>query len=391
MNICLLNDSFPPTVDGVANAVVNYANILSSRGNSVSVATPAYPGVTDNYPYPVIRYRSFNTEKLAGYRAGIPFDKAAIDKISSLHPELLHVHCPVMSATMARLVRKKCGAPVILTYHTKFDLEIARVLKGAAIKSAARDLLVRNISACDEVWVVSSGAGDNLRQLGYEGSYTVMPNGVDLPRGRVSEEKAAALRRACGIPANVPMLLFVGRMVWYKGIRTILDALALMRSSGLDFRMVFVGDGSDRAEIENYAKSLGISDKTVFSGIVRDRGKLREYFCGADMFLFPSLCDTNGLVVREAASCALPSILIRNSAASEGITDGDTGFLCENSAESLKNVLMRAVYNRELCRTVGKNAQDKLYISWEDAVKFAEARYAAVIDAHRTSPEKGIG
>ena len=71
--IALLNDSFPPTIDGVANVVTNYARILHDDGYPVMVATPEYPGVTDDYPYPVLRYASVNTTRLVGYRAGYPF------------------------------------------------------------------------------------------------------------------------------------------------------------------------------------------------------------------------------------------------------------------------------------------------------------------------------
>ena len=57
-----MNDSFPPTIDGVANVVLNYANIISSGLGNATVVTPEYPGVVDDYPFDVIRYRSLNTQ-----------------------------------------------------------------------------------------------------------------------------------------------------------------------------------------------------------------------------------------------------------------------------------------------------------------------------------------
>ena len=71
--ICLLNDSFPPLIDGVANAVVNYAQRLTERGDAVTVATPAVPGADDSaFPFPVLRYPSFDTRKKLGYVSGRP-------------------------------------------------------------------------------------------------------------------------------------------------------------------------------------------------------------------------------------------------------------------------------------------------------------------------------
>ena len=71
LNVCLMNDSFPPVIDGVANAVVNYAEIITKELGTACVVTPEYPGAEDNYPFDVVRYRSMNiTEKICGYRAG---------------------------------------------------------------------------------------------------------------------------------------------------------------------------------------------------------------------------------------------------------------------------------------------------------------------------------
>ena len=75
INVCLLNDSFPPVIDGVANAVVNYGEIISTKNlGKATVVTPEYPGAVDGYPFDVVRYPSLSTEQLVGYRAGVPFD-----------------------------------------------------------------------------------------------------------------------------------------------------------------------------------------------------------------------------------------------------------------------------------------------------------------------------
>ena len=109
-------------------------------------------------------------------------------------------------------------------------------------------------------------------------------------------------------------------MMWYKGIRITLDGLKKAKEEGFAFKMIFVGDGADRSEMEKYAKELGLEKECIFPGAIRDRELLRRYFCAADMFLFPSTFDTNGIVVREAAACGLPSVLVKGSCAAEGTT-----------------------------------------------------------------------
>ena len=206
--ICLLNDSFPPMIDGVANAVVNYAKILTETEGLCAVATPEYPGVVDDYPFPVVRYPSIDTTKMTGYRAGNPFAPAAVAKLAAMDFDVIHTHCPVVSTMLARSLREAIDKPVVFTYHTKFDIDIAKAIRGKTLQEAAVKLLVSNISACDEVWVVSRGAGENLRSLGYAGDYIVMPNGVDLPRGKASPEAVDALSKRWSLPADKPVYLF---------------------------------------------------------------------------------------------------------------------------------------------------------------------------------------
>ena len=383
LSVCLLNDSFPPVIDGVANAVLNYARIIQEGLGSTVVGVPDYPGVTDSYSFPVVRYPSFDTTKLVGYRAGYPFSPRALDALAEFAPDIIHSHCPVMSTVMARALRERLDIPVVFTYHTKFDIDIRRAISGHLLQQTAIRLLVDNISACDEVWVVSRGAGENLRSLGYAGDYIVMENGVDFPRGPVSQEKCEALRQELALPPEVPVYLFVGRLMWYKGIRIILDALAALRRSGQDFRMLLVGDGMERQEMEQLVKELRLDDVCIFTGAIRDREKLRTYFSLSDLFLFPSTFDTNGIVVREAAACGTASVLVRGSCAAEDVTEDGNALLIEENAASLKALLEQVGTNRPALRDLGQRALEQLYLSWEDSVTRAYARYGTVLDHYR--------
>ena len=94
LNVCLLNDSFPPIIDGVANVISNYADIIQKKFGNAVVATPSNPGVVDNYPYPVVRYPSLNTTKSFGYRTGIPFLASSIRELNKSNIDIIHSHCP---------------------------------------------------------------------------------------------------------------------------------------------------------------------------------------------------------------------------------------------------------------------------------------------------------
>ncbi len=381
-----MNDSFPPVIDGVANAVLNYAEVIQRDLGSCVVATPEYPGAEDDYSFPVLRYPSLNTEKLVGYRTGLPFEFSTLYKLASGKPDLIHTHCPATSALLARSLRDVTGAPVVLTYHTKFDIDIQKALRSKLLQEAAIRALVANVDACDEVWVVSRGAGKNLESLGYRGPWRVMENGVDLPRGRAEE---TSIREAAGgydLPSGLPVFLFVGRLMWYKGIRLLLDGLRRFRERGRDFRMVFVGSGGDEQEIRDYVEECSLGGQTVFTGAIRDREVLRAWYSRASLLVFPSTFDTNGLVVREAAACALPALLIAGSCAAEGVLDGQNGLLISEDPESLCERLLSVPAER--LREIGERAQSELYLSWEESVRRAWDRYGEILELWAGSRKK---
>ena len=392
MKVCLLNESFPPVLDGVANVLINYANYLQKDyGSKVIVGTPRYPNADYScYDYPVIAYKSFDTTAQAnGYRTGNPFDEKDVSALAAFAPDIIHSHGPATATIIARLLRERIGAPIVFTYHTKYDIDLRREIKVKVMADETIKAMVGNIEACDEIWVVSRGAGENLKELGFRGEYTVMNNGVDFDKGRVSDEEVVKAIEGYDLPEDIPMFLFVGRIITYKGIPIILDALKQLSDSGQDFRMVFIGKGPDMEKMQDKAREYGFMDasgvpgKCIFTGPIYDRDVLRAWNTRADLFLFPSTFDTNGLVVREAAACGLASVLIKGSCAAEDVTDGRNGFTIDENADSMAAFLKEAVKDLPHLHEVGDHAMNEIYMSWKDAVGVAYDRYQQVLDNYR--------
>ena len=380
--ICLLNDSFPPLIDGVANTIKNYAQVLHGKGEDVMVICPDNPDKNDSvYDFDVLRYRSLDARSMTGFTLGMPFSPKIADTLARKDIGIMHCHCPATTLFLARAMRDTVvNAPLIMTYHTKYDVDIRKIVKLKSVTHSAVRVMVDNISACDEVWTVSRGAGDNLKSLGYQGDIHVMENGVDMPLGRVSDDVIARAVHGYDLPEGVPVFLFVGRQMWYKGEKIILDALEGLNSVGMDFRMVFIGTGLDAEAIKQYAVDAGLGEKCIFTGAIRDRELLRGWYARADLFLFPSTYDTNGLVVREAAASSLPTVMIKDSCASEGVTDGVNGFLVSETSASLAIKLYQLCRHPELIRAVGEGAARDIYVSWDDAVEKARRRYEIVME-----------
>ena len=392
MKVCLLNESFPPVLDGTANVVINYAKYLIEDFNSqVIVGTPRYPGGDySQYPYDVVAYESFSTANVAnGYRTGNPFDEKAVSRLVDFRPDLVHSHCPATANIIARLIRDRVDVPIVFTYHTKYDIDMRRIFKFKPVADHIISAMVGNIECCDDVWVVSRGAGESLKAIGYQGDYHVMHNGVDFEKGRVSAEQVAQAVSGYDLPEGIPMFLDVGRLITYKNVPMILDALKKLSDAGQDFRMVFIGKGPDMEMLQEKAAGYGFMDdndipgKCIFTGAIYDRDVLRAWNTRADLFIFPSTFDTNGLVVREAAACGLASVLIEGSCAAEDVTDGRNGFKIEESVDAMADFLKEAVKDLDHIHEVGQHAMDEIYMNWRDAVAVAYDRYQYVMEQYK--------
>ncbi len=396
IKIGILNDSFPPVIDGVASTVVNYAATLRSSYDNIYpfVITPRYPEKhPSKYDFKVIRYPSVKLMPRVPYRVGNPFSPSTIRKVRRETPDILHVHCPFISMTAARCINSsRHPIPIVFTYHTKFDIDISRYVHNRVSRKIAKTYILSNIHAADEVWVVSRGAGEDLRREGYTGEYVVMYGGTDFTTEPVPAGQLEQIDAEYGISRNEKVFLYVGRMMWYKNIRLILESLKEVKKSGMSFRMFFVGDGLDRRDIEKTAAGMGLSENTVFTGAVRDRNRLKAFYSRADMFLFPSTYDTAGLVVTEAAACRCPSLLTAGSCAAENVEDGVNGFLTPEDPAAIASKIVAAVGGGNL-QTVGLTACDTLYRSWDQSVAEAVSRYEILLDRaieKRNSIEIGI-
>ena len=379
LTIGLFNDSFPPNIDGVANTVVNYARIIQEKyGRSVVVA-PKYRHVVDDYPFKVIRYQSLPTDKTrVRYRTGNPFSINAIRKVSKENLDLIHCHSPFTAAMLARNANSHHRLPVVMTYHTKFDDDIAFTVKNQSFRKIGGKIVVSSFNYADEVWTVSNGCAKSLRALGYQGDYRVMVNGADITLDPASDEIMRKVQAETGFNSGELVFMYCGRMQWYKGIKIILDALVKVKAAGVRFRMIFVGGGFELEDIKAYTRKVGLTTQTLFTGPIHDRALLKGYFTRANLFLFPSTYDTAGLVVMEAAACRTPSVLIKDSCASEIVTDGRNGFVSEENADAFAAAIQNAVNDRSALAQMGERAAEEVYLSWDDSVANAYKRYEEI-------------
>ena len=376
-NVGLFCDAFPPVMDGVAVCMENYARWMQKKVGGVCVITPNVPDADyDQYDFKVYDYFSVPVPKRAPYVTGIAeIDPVWLAKVATTRFKIVHAHCPFATGMAAMRIARLQGIPIVATFHSKYRDDFARVLPKLAVDLAV-DAIVEFYERADLVWVPQASTVEVLREYGYKGHVEVMDNGSDLVAD-YPEKYFVEARQRLGIEPGEFVMLFVGQHIWEKNTRLIIDALS--RIDDVPFRMFFVGTGYAAEEMKALVSERGLDRKVRFEGMITDRARLTDYYAASDLFLFPSLYDTAGLVVQEAAALGSPSVMAREATAASVSHDGQDGFLTDNDPDKMAALLRSLIHDTERVRRVGVQAGKSLVRSWEDCVDEVLERYNALL------------
>lgn len=377
-------DCWYPQVDGVTNVVKNYRKNLRGGGFDCEIVAPSYGRKSDEegekrYCGGVFHHFSLSVPFLS-FRNSMPgCDKKLKKFLDERHPALLHAHSPFAICSYFERYGKRHNIPVVYTFHTKYRDEFFRVTHSRLITAIMMRIIMRNIRRADYVWAVSGSSARTLREYGYSGEIKVMPNGTDMRPAAEGERASLAeqVRKQYGISPDERIFLYTGRVVSVKNLKFSFEVIAELKRRGHRCKFFVVGGGDELEEHKKLAEKLGVGDEVIFTGFVGDREILRGYYCRADLMLFPSVFDTFGLVVQEAASCHTPAFVPENSCAAELVKDGKTGY-CAPLDVNLWADRIEKIFADENFALVRENCAS-MVCTWREAVDMAVAEYIEIL------------
>ena len=384
--IGIFNDNFPPILDGVALTTQNYAYWLHEKGHDVSVITPYAPKsekVIEEAAYPIYRFASVPIPFRHPYRYGLPYiSPLFLRQWNKLEFELVHAHCPFTTGDLAYSAAQKQHIPMVATFHSKYRQDFEHNVPNKAIVDWMVKHIIQFFEKADEVWIPLPAVEETLREYGFKGHVEVVENGNDFytPSAQI-EAMRAEMREELGLEANETMLLFVGQHIWEKNIGFILDSLALIKEQ--PFQLFMVGSGYAVREIRHRIKELGLAHKVTLLGNIHDRERLKRIYAASDLFIFPSLYDTCGLVVREAAAMHTPSLMLAGSTAATAISDKVNGFISPDSTDAYAAQITSLIDNQDVLRRVGKKASTTISRSWENVIEEVSLRYRDIQESYK--------
>lgn len=295
MRVGFFTEVYHPVVNGIVASVDGLAGGLRALGHEVYCFAPHVPGYEER-DEPVFRMPSLPLPTPAPYRLTLPVVSRRNRHAIINRLDILHAHSPFVTGWMAVRYARRLRIPLVYTYHTQLEEYAHYVPFDAQATRRAASTLTRSFAnLADAVIVPSASMREHLTELGVTVRVDVIPSGIDLPRFG-SGSRNARLRESLGLRAGERMLLFVSRLAREKNVDMLLDAVAASRAP---LRLVIAGDGPERSALEARAAELGISERTVFLGAV-ERDALPDLYASADAFVFPSVTETQGLVLAEA-------------------------------------------------------------------------------------------
>lgn len=341
-----------PTYGGSGIVGSELGKELAARGHTVHFISSALPTrlteLSDRVHFHEVEMMSYPLFEHQPYTLALATKMADVAETENL--DLLHVHYAIphsISAILAReSLKPKRRLPVITTLH---GTDITLVGADRSYLPITRYGIVQS----DGVTAISNYLKEATREIFQFDDITVIPNFVCQEDYRRQPDEA--LRRILA-PANEPLLVHVSNFRPVKRPVDCVEILARVLKNGIKTRLVMVGDGSERTNVEHRARCLGVYDQCVFVG---KQPNIVDYLSASEVLLLPSEQESFGLAALEAMACEVPVIASRVGGLPEVVTDGETGYLSEvGDVEKMANDAARLLTDHDLRREMGQRARE---------------------------------
>ncbi len=353
MRIGMMADVYKPHISGITNFIALNKKFLEKRGHEVFVFTFSDMDYTDDEPNVI---RSPGLPLLdTGYFISLSYSAPARKLLHTM--DVVHVHHPFLSGSLALRYCRPRKIPIIFTNHTRYDLysqaylpPMADLLGVAAVQA----YLPAFCRACNLVISPSAGMRDVLVGLGVDIPIAIVPNGVDV---RPFQNPSHLIhRQQLGLsPGNV-VLIYVGRLGPEKNLPFLLRSFAGLVQAYDHARLILVGDGPERDTLQEMAAQIPVDKCVIFTGMVSYE-QVPAYLRMADAFVTASITEVHPLTVVEAMAAGLPILGIQSPGIGDTIRDGDTGYLVPHEdIASFTAKMVRLVREDDLRRQMGERA-----------------------------------
>ena len=365
MRIAVFGETYLPYLSGVTVSTETLARSLGAAGHDVVLAAPAPligvdPGTAGaNGPDPTYAWLPSVQLPMAppGYRIPLLRPSSATRLVEDFAPDLIHAQSPFVSGLMARRMARRLAVPLVFTHHTRFAdyRHYAGPLAGAAGRMSSI-WLDAWWKGCAGIIAPSDDLAAEIRQaLGPRRRPLVraIPTGVDV--AAIAATGEGHPRRESGWPMDSIVLVSVGRVAPEKNVGLLIEALAVAIEQEPRLRLLLVGGGGAETEVAERAVQLGVADRVRITGLV-PHAVAMSWLRAADLFVFASRTETQGLVLAESLSAGVSVVAVEGPGVRDSVRDRVDGIVisaepgADRAARLAKAILELASHPRRRAR-----------------------------------------
>ena len=377
MRIAIFTDTYPPYINGVSTSTFNLANCLKAKGHEVLVIAPRPTDGKMEKVGDVLYIPGIDLKKLYGFRLTNIFANKPLSIIKKFNPDVIHNQTDFTIGVLARRVAKRLKVPIVYTYHTSYE-DYTYYIVGGGIMDRFAKRIVRNYSRdladrMTEFITPSEKTKDYMRLAGSDIYVNVIPTGIDFSifkADKIDQKKMAKFKEEHNIKPNTKVFLLLGRIAKEKSMDVSLRGFAAyhQKHPEVDVKMLVVGGGPFKEELELIAEDLGISPYVDFIGSVSGL-EVPFYYHLADIYTSASITETQGLTFMEAMAAGRIVLARFDSNLTGTIINGKTGFFFTDDASFVSQVEkifslskeQKAAIIQEAYRTADIYSLDKFY------------------------------
>ncbi len=359
MRIGFFTDYAYPGGFGVETVIKTFRNCLEKFGHEVFIYAPGDKEIK-NKEKNIFRFRSVLAQKNPKIFLSFPRFPVgnSFEEIIDFKLDIAHAHSIFSIGKLAKRIAKNQNIPLVCTHHTDYPTWLKDNLKEKIILPRVILRQVRDFSnEADAVIAPSSKIKVAMEKYKIKSPIHVLPNCVDL--GLFCKDKSGSLklRKKYGIDQEAKVMVFVGRLSREKNLIFLLEAVGEILKARKDIILMLVGEGYQRAELEEKSRDLRIEKNVKFIGFI-PHDKITPFYNMSDIFTMSSLSEIMPLVILEAQACGLPTVVLDDLAFHDTVFEGENGFLVkERDPSSFASKILGLLENKNLYRKFSGEAE----------------------------------
>lgn len=381
MKILFISDVYFPRINGVSTSIETFRHELRALGHTVHLIAPDYM-IPSSDETDILRVPSRSVpldpeDRLMSFK----WVMQHLDKFRDEQYDIIHIQTPFVAHYLGTKLSRLLNIPCVETYHTFFEeylYHYVPLVPKKLMRMVAKRFSRHQGNSLDGMVVPSHPMLSVLKNYGITTHSAVIPTGIE-PDSFVLGDRAA-FRQNYSIPQDRPVLLFVGRVAHEKNIGFLLQVLVQVRKKIPEILFVIAGEGPARDNLEKEAMALDLSDNVMFIGYLDRHTELNSCYRAADIFIFSSRTETQGLVLLEAMAQGVPVVSTAELGTRDVLKEGQGVWIAKEELGDFSEKIINMLGNSEARQALSVSGRE--YAHGWSASKQAERMlgfYQAVI------------